>query len=61
MGMLEEAYAVLTDEALTGAIDDHLFYAKRAVSKAERLWHLAAMEIALSELDRRITVTVEAA
>ena len=54
MGILEKAYAVLTDEALTGAIDDHLFYAKRAVSKAERLWHLAAMGIALSELERRV-------
>lgn len=53
MGMLEEAYAALTTEALAHVIDTHLFYSRRAETRGERLWHLVAIEIALVEFERR--------
>jgi len=53
MGILQQAYAALTTEALAAVIDDHLFFSSRAETRGERLWHLVGMELALTELERR--------
>lgn len=54
MGILQQAYAVLTTEALAATIDFHLLESRRAETRAERLWHLVAMEVALTEFEVRV-------
>ena len=53
MGILEQAYALLTTEALASTIDFHLLHSRQAETRSERLWHLVALEVALTVFERR--------
>lgn len=54
MGMLARAYAALTTEALAATIDFHLLHSRYAETRSERLWHLFAIEVALTEFEARV-------
>lgn len=54
MGMLANAYAALTIEALAATIDFHLLHSRQADTRSERLWHLIAIEVALTEFEARV-------